>query len=277
LFTAPDAKEVLAAFLEKRPPIFKGEGLGAGGLRPPATPPPPRSEPPAVADRPVGAAPTPPRAASPRAESPRAEPPRAEPPRAEPPRAARDVTARGAARDVTANRDATALTPSDRVRDEDRGHLDRPGVLDEGWRGDAGAEGVWEGPPRREIPREFVGFEDFADFGPDETDLRGGDAFDGAFGSGRPPAGPGEPLPGRIDLHRTRIPDAVLNLLGRAVVERYMVLPVKRTETTLLVAMADPADAEAIDAIREETGLEVQAVRAPELDIAVMIARYYRA
>lgn len=224
-----------------------------------------------MADRPVGAAPTPPRA-----EPPRAAPTRAEPPRAEPPRAARDVTARGAARDVTGGRDSTALTPSDRARAEERGHLDRPGILDEGWRGDAGAEGVWEGPPRREIPREFVGFEDFADFGPDESELHGG-AMDGAFGSGRPPPGPGEPLPGRIDLHRTRIPDAVLNLLGRSIVERYMVLPVKRTETTLLVAMADPADAEAVDAIREETGLEVQAVRAPELDIAVMIARYYRA
>jgi hypothetical protein len=29
--------------------------------------------------------------------------------------------------------------------------------------------------------------------------------------------------------------------------------------------------------VREETGLDVHAVRAPELDIAVMIARYYRA
>ena len=69
----------------------------------------------------------------------------------------------------------------------------------------------------------------------------------------------------------------MLNLLGRSIVERYMVLPVKRTETTLLLAMADPSDIEARDAVREETGLEVQAVRAPELDVAVMIARYYRA
>ncbi len=268
LFSAPDAKEGLAAFLEKRTAVFKGDVLGAGGAHaPPATPPPaPAGRPAAVGPAPSASAP----AASPRSDLSRPEPTRAEPLRPEPPRSARDVTARSTARDIT------ALTASDRAREPDafdgRGHLDRPGALDEGWRGDAGAEGVWEQPPRREIPPEFVGFEDFADFGPDEMDP--GDA---AFGTGGRPHTEHDPLPGRIDLHRTRIPDAVLNLLGRSIVERYMLLPVKRTESTVLVAMADPGDAEALDAVREETGLEVQAVRAPELDIAVMIARYYRA
>jgi hypothetical protein len=136
----------------------------------------------------------------------------------------------------------------------------------------AGAHREQAPRPERTIPPEFAGFEDFADFGPDEVEL-GGDPF----GTGTAPPLPGESPAGSIDLHRTRIPDAVLNLLGRSVVERYLVLPVKRTESTVLVAMADPSDAEALDAIREECGLAVQAVRAPELDIAVMIARYYRA
>ncbi len=262
LFTAPDAKEGLAAFVEKRTAVFRGVSPGAGGT--PATPPgslnPPvsgRAEP-----RPeTGGAPSPASSATLAGRQSQSLPAGRSfglPPE-------RDVASGGPVHE-------TALTPTPRPRDDERGHLDRPGALDEGWRGDAGSEGAWEEKPGRAIPPEFAGFEDFADFGPDE-----GPPPEGAFESGGRPHGAADAPPGRIDLHRTRIPDAVLNLLGRSIVERYLVLPVKRTETTILVAMADPHDAEAIAAIREETGLDVQAVRAPELDIAVMVARYYRA
>lgn len=205
LFAAADAKEGMAAFIEKRPAVFTGDALGAGAS--------PRNAPRAAP------APQPPSAPSPAV--------RPEPSTSAP---------------------WTALAPTVRARDEAAGRA-------------------------HDAPKdEFKGFEDFADFGAEE-DEHGGEAF----GSGGRPQGVDDPLPGRIDLHRTRIPDAVLNLLGRSIVERYLVLPVKRTETTILVAMADPNDAEALEAIREETGLEVHAIRAPELDIAVMVARYYRA
>ncbi|MDP2312316.1 MAG: enoyl-CoA hydratase-related protein [Pseudomonadota bacterium] len=300
LFTAADAKEGLAAFVEKRRAVFTGDAHGAGGT--PATP--PQSA--AATTQPFAPTPAPGGVAGGRIDIPR--PPEA-PPRREAPRPLSAVGSVGAgavgpgsagpaaengfggwvgsgktggpsspglagengsggwvSSGRTGATPGTELTPPERPRaDDDRGHLDTPRV---GGRND-GARADGSGP---RTPEEFAGFEDFADFGPDETEL-GGEAF----GTGGRPHGPEDPLPGRIDLHRTRIPDAVLNLLGRSIVERYLVLPVKRTETTLLVAMADPGDLEALDAIREETGLEVQAVRAPELDIAVMVARYYRA
>ncbi|MDP2304876.1 MAG: enoyl-CoA hydratase-related protein [Pseudomonadota bacterium] len=214
LFAAPDAKEGLAAFLEKRPAVFSGGAPGAG--------------------------------ASPR-NAPRVDP------------IAHSSSASSSTVRPVAPAPATALTPPERPRGE-HGHVLTPPADPDGRRSSGASR------------EEFKGFEDFENFGPDESEL-GGEAF----GTGGRPHGADDPLPGRIDLHRTRIPDAVLNLLGRSIVERYLVLPVKRTETTILVAMADPTDAEALDAIREETGLEVQAIRAPELDIAVMVARYYRA
>ncbi len=244
LFTAPDAKEGMAAFVEKRAPVFSGGFSGAGG-KPPATP--PGSSTPPVSGR-----------AEPRPETGGA-----------PSRALREESSGQRSRSLPAGRalgplpeqggsPATALAPSVRPPDDDeRAHLDTP-------------RAPAHGGPR--TPGEFAGFEDFEDYGPDETELNAE-----AFGTGGRPHGAEEPLPGRIDLHRTRIPDDVLNLLGRSIVERYNVLPVKRTETTLLVAMADPSDVEALDAIREETGLDVQGVRAPELDIAIMVARHYRA
>jgi enoyl-CoA hydratase len=239
LFAAADAKEGMAAFLEKRPPVFTGAPLGAGGASPPRNAPPAAAAPssssaPSYTVRPEPYQPAPASASAAPVSTPR--------PLGSP---------------------ATALTPPDRPRTDPgdgRGHVMTP---------PADPDGRRSADHSRD---EFKGFEDFADFGPDESEL-GGEAF----GTGGRPHGAEDPLPGRIDLHRTRIPDTVLNLLGRTLVERYLVLPVKRTESTLLVAMADPNDAEALDAIREETGLEVQAVRAPELDIAVMVARYYRA
>lgn len=272
LFTAPDAKEGLAAFVEKRTAHFTGEGpaprpFEAGphaevhrvlpAPEPPRSPEPPR--------RPEPPRQEPPRAEPPRHEPPRHEPPRSEPPRHEPPRHEPPV--------------GGAEHPPARM------HLRDP-------MGDEHAIGRPRAPephaPRNEarkervLPKEFSGFEDFADFGADDPDEMGGH-WEGAFGTGGVPhASDGhaehhEPGHGRIDLHRTRIPDHVLNLVPRGVVEQYGVLPVKRTETTLLVAMVDPHNAEALAAVAEETGLDVQAVRAPEEDIAVMIARYYRA
>jgi enoyl-CoA hydratase len=283
LFSAPDAKEGLAAFLEKRPAVFTGTAHGAGG--PPATPPPARPAPatraddPAPRDRvfqPSGTPEVTTRVAPVAASAPAAPSAPTAPPPIAPAAPAASFGAHadsaksglggfGAHSDTAESgfggwagsgkaEPGSALTHT--PAHPDRDYLAHPHAPD---------------PAKEPIPSEFQGFEDFADFGPEESEL-GAEAF-GSVG-GHPNA---EATPGKIDLHRTRIPDVVLNLLPRDIVERFGVIPVKRTESTLLVAMVDPANAKGLDAIREQTGLEVQAVRASELDIGVMIGRYYRA
>ncbi|MFZ5482301.1 MAG: enoyl-CoA hydratase-related protein [Myxococcota bacterium] len=208
LFSAPDAREGLAAFLEKRAPRFTGQASPA----PHPTPAPHPKEP------------TPP-----------------------PP----SPTPKPASEPVSTTLPAAPPTREDVEGSTEIGH-----------------------PATPRSSKQFEGFEDFADFGEDEVGQDAAFGAGGFFGTGRDPAAV---KPGEIDLHRTRIPDVVLNLLPRDIVERFLVLPVKRTESTILVAMKDPGNAEARAAIEEETGLTVEAVRAPELDIAVMVARYYRA
>ena len=73
------------------------------------------------------------------------------------------------------------------------------------------------------------------------------------------------------------VKDAVLNLLPRELVERHLVVPVRRNGDTLVVVMANPRNTEALDAIAEETGLHVQAHHADEFDITAAIVRFYRA
>ena len=129
------------------------------------------------------------------------------------------------------------------------------------------------------------GFEDFNDLGHTEDPslpfASGVEAFSGggAEPSRRASGGGGGASGGAgwIDLNRTRIPDTVLNLVPRGIVERYLLVPVQATETTITVAMVDPRNQRAIDEVAEETGLEVHAVRADEVALAGLIATAYRA
>ncbi len=128
-------------------------------------------------------------------------------------------------------------------------------------------------------PREFEGFEDFHDFGPEEQGLPFG--MDGAFGgSGDAPdgahgAGPGGGSLG-FDLSRTRIREEVLNLLTRDLVERHRCMPVRVDADGLLLAMVDPNEP-ALREIAAHTGLPSRAVAAPIGQIAARIAEHYRA
>jgi hypothetical protein len=179
-----------------------------------------------------------------------------------------------------------ALTPT-RILKPDGTALARPSAP-------ASSQGTSSGPdPRTQNswerprtgadrgPREFEGFEDFHDFGPEEQGLPFG--MDGAFGgsSGAPDGshgGDGGAAGGPMgfDLSRTRIREEVLNLLTRDLVERYRCMPVRVDADGLLLAMVDPNEP-ALREIAAHTGLPSRAVAAPIAQIAARIAEHYRA
>lgn len=80
----------------------------------------------------------------------------------------------------------------------------------------------------------------------------------------------------RFNLGRTRLKDEILNLLPRDIVEKHLLIPVRKEGAVLTVAIAKPTDAARL-AVEEETGMEVQFVRADEMEIAAAIGEHYRA
>lgn len=81
----------------------------------------------------------------------------------------------------------------------------------------------------------------------------------------------------RIDLGRTRLHEAALNRVPREIVERWNCVPVRIEADTLVLAMGDPGDGEAIAAIEAELGLRVRPVAADPFEVAAAIAQQYRA
>jgi hypothetical protein len=69
-------------------------------------------------------------------------------------------------------------------------------------------------------------------------------------------------------------PDA-LRRLPRHLAEKYQVVPISVNDRELGLAMADPANLEAIDQIQFTTGLRVRPAVAPELLIQYALARFY--
>jgi type IV pilus assembly protein PilB len=71
------------------------------------------------------------------------------------------------------------------------------------------------------------------------------------------------------------IEQAVIKLVPEQMARRYQVLPVARKERVLTLAMADPLNVFAIDAVRQATGLDVQPVVSREQEVLKAINRYY--
>ena len=102
------------------------------------------------------------------------------------------------------------------------------------------------------------------------------DPFDTGRRSSSSSGGPSARIDGKIDISRTRLQEAALNLVGRDLVEKHMMIPVKLEGEVLVVAIAKPTAA-ARQALEEETGRPIKLLVADELDIAVAIAGNYRA
>jgi type IV pilus assembly protein PilB len=71
------------------------------------------------------------------------------------------------------------------------------------------------------------------------------------------------------------IEQAVIKLVPEQMARRYQVLPVAKKERVITLAMADPLNVFAIDAVCQVTGLEVQPVVTREQEVLKAINRYY--
>ncbi len=78
-----------------------------------------------------------------------------------------------------------------------------------------------------------------------------------------------------INLDEFEIDEAVIKLVPEDVAMKHLILPVNRAGSTLIVAIADPANIFAIDDLKFLTGYDVEVVVAAEESIRRAIDRYY--
>jgi type IV pilus assembly protein PilB len=80
-----------------------------------------------------------------------------------------------------------------------------------------------------------------------------------------------------INLGEYEIETDVIKLVSKEVCDKHRIIPVSRSGSSLIVAMADPANLHAIDDIKFLTGFNVEPVVAGETSILQAIDRYYNA
>ncbi len=78
-----------------------------------------------------------------------------------------------------------------------------------------------------------------------------------------------------VNLFEPEIPDTVSGLIKPEIAKKYQVVPVKKDAKTLVLAMSDPMDLEAIDTIRFATGCKIVPALAMGSEISDAIKKYY--
>jgi len=78
-----------------------------------------------------------------------------------------------------------------------------------------------------------------------------------------------------VNLFEPVVPENVIQLIKPEVAKKYHVVPAKKDKGMILLAMVDPLDIEAIDAIRFATGLNIKPSLALESEIRDAIRKYY--
>ncbi len=78
-----------------------------------------------------------------------------------------------------------------------------------------------------------------------------------------------------INLLEIEVPPAIIALIPREVAERHQCIPVNRSGSTLVMAMADPSNIYAIDDLKFMTGFNIEVVVASETAIQESTIRYY--
>ena len=80
-----------------------------------------------------------------------------------------------------------------------------------------------------------------------------------------------------VDPATTEVDPEVIKLIPEDVANKYQVIPISRTGSTLVLAMADPSNIFAIDDIKFLTGYNVESMVASEVAIKAAIEKYYTA
>jgi type IV pilus assembly protein PilB len=78
-----------------------------------------------------------------------------------------------------------------------------------------------------------------------------------------------------VDLSKCNIDPAIVKLVPADVVQKYQVIPIKRSGAVLSLAMVDPTDIFAIDDIKFMTGYDVEPFIALEGAVSSALAKYY--
>lgn len=79
----------------------------------------------------------------------------------------------------------------------------------------------------------------------------------------------------RVDLYSQKIDKKLVNVISEELARRHQVLPLKKTDNRLMVAMYDPLNYFALDDLRLSTGFEIDPVIAKKAELDLAISRYY--
>ncbi len=78
-----------------------------------------------------------------------------------------------------------------------------------------------------------------------------------------------------VNLLSAQIDPAVIKLVPAEVVQKYLVMPIRRSGSTITLAMVDPTDVLAMDDIKFMTGYDIEPVVASEGSIKAIINKHY--
>lgn len=79
---------------------------------------------------------------------------------------------------------------------------------------------------------------------------------------------------GYVNLSRTKIDQEVINKVPEKLAKTYKIIPFGLKDDTLMLAMSDPKDFEAVEFARRHTGLTIQTYYAPEKEIRKALGQY---
>jgi type IV pilus assembly protein PilB len=78
-----------------------------------------------------------------------------------------------------------------------------------------------------------------------------------------------------VNIHGLHVPEEILALVPRYTATEHSVIPIRRSGDLLYLAMADPYDKKALEAVERLTGLTVMPLIAPEFRLRKSLKKFY--